>query len=88
MRVATRPIEGDAAAWDPENPGPFEALAGSMFAGQDGDLGLVRTKGGCTMHIHPGWLVIRPDGTGDGEAIFTVPENLGDEDPCLFAPAG
>jgi hypothetical protein len=88
MRVATRPLQGDAAAWDPENPGPFEALAGSMFEGRDGDLALVRTKSGCVMHVHPGWLVIRPDGSEDGKAIFMVPENLGDQDPCLFAVTG
>ncbi len=75
MRVSTRPLEGAAEAWDPADPGPFQALAGSQFAGREGDTALIRTQGGCVMHAHPGWLVIRADGSGDGEALFTSPEN-------------
>lgn len=85
MRVQARPLAGDAEAWDPENPGPFQALAGTQFTGTDGDLALVRMRNGCVMHAHPGWLVIRPDGSGDGEAVFTVPENVGDQG--LWGPA-
>lgn len=84
MRVATRQLEGPAAYWDPEGPAPFRALAGTMFTGTDGDLALITTAGGCVMHIHPGWAVILPDGNGDGQAVFTPPDNIGDGDPCTW----
>lgn len=77
MRVATRPMDGTAEAWDPANPEPFRALAGSQFLGADGDTAKVRTRGGRVEHAGPGWLVIRPDGCG--EVILAAPENLGGE---------
>jgi hypothetical protein len=77
MRIQTRPLEADAEAWDPANPGPFIALAGSQFVAADGDTALIRTQGGCVMHAHPGWVVIRVDGSADGEARFAAPENVG-----------
>jgi hypothetical protein len=88
MRVATRPFEGPAAYWDPEDPGPFAALAGPMLTGRDGDLALITTAGGCVMHVHPGWAVILPDGNGDGQAVFTPPDNIGDGGTCLWRLAG
>ena len=80
MRVETRPLAGDAEAWDPENPGPFEALAGSRFIRTEGETAIVTSRGapdGTEMPVYPGWLVIRADGSTDGEALFATPENLG-----------
>ncbi len=77
MRLTTKPVSADAAPWDPADPGPFTALAGSQFLGADGDLAVIRTAGGCVMHVHPGWLAARPDGSADGEALFLAPDNVG-----------
>jgi hypothetical protein len=68
-------IEGDAAAWDPENPGPFAEKAGSQLIRTEGGTAIVRTKDGPEMPVYPGWLAVRPDGSADGEARFTTPEN-------------
>ena len=72
MRARVKVIEGPAEAWDPANPGPFRALTGGQFTGQDGELALVRTEGGCIQHIHPGWIAIRP--AGSSVACFSTPE--------------
>jgi len=73
VRVKTRPLEGDAAVWDPADPEPFTALAGAQFLGSEGDTALIRTRGGCVMHAHPGWLAIRLDGGEDVQ--FSSAEN-------------
>jgi hypothetical protein len=83
MRLTTRPLQAAAAAWDPADPEPFKALAGSQFAGTDGDLAVIRTQGGCTMHVHPGWLAFRIDGSDS--ASFMTPEHVGDGDGAIWS---
>ena len=81
MRIV---IEGPAAAWDPEDPGPFEDMAGSQLVRVDGETAVIRTKDGHEMPVYPGWLVIRPDGSTDGEARFTTPENAEEPSGTAF----
>lgn len=88
MRVATRPLEGDAEAFDPENPEPFIALAGDRLIAVEGGTARVREEDGHEMTVYPGWLAIRPDGSGDGEALFTSQANFGPDAPRLWGPAG
>jgi len=78
VRLTTNPLTADAEAWDPANPAPFTRLAGSQYLGTDGDTALYRSREGREGRAWPGWLVIRPDGSGDGEALFTDPVNVGD----------
>ena len=73
VRATLPAVTGEAAAWDPADPGPFAALAGDRYLGADGDLAVIRTRSGCVMHAHPGWVVVRPDGSGGGEAVFAAP---------------
>jgi len=77
VRVMSNPVAGEAAAWDPVDPGPFRELAGTQFLRAEGDLAVVRARGGDEDVIRPGWLVIRPDGSKDGEAVFVSADNLG-----------
>jgi hypothetical protein len=77
VRVKTRPLEGEAATWDPADPEPFVALTGTQFIGVEGEMALVRNRGGCVHHVHRGWLAIKPDGSGAGETIISSPENYG-----------
>ena len=77
MRLTTKPVTADAEAWNPADPGPFAQVAGSQFLGNDGNLAVVRMQNGCVMHVHEGWLVVRIDGAGDGQAFFITPEHLG-----------
>jgi hypothetical protein len=76
MRVHTNPLSADAEPLDPANPGPFIALAGSQFLRQEGDTVVYQSREGREGRAYPGWLVVRPDGSGD--AMFADPENLGD----------
>mgnify|MGYP001581131755 CR=1 FL=1 len=74
LRARERPAEGPAAVWDPADPGDFTRLAGSQLVRVDGDTAWIRTGNGGEMPVYPGWLVILPDGAGDGQAVFTTPE--------------
>jgi hypothetical protein len=76
LRARTIPVEGPAAVWDPANPGKFAALAGSQLVAVRGDIAVIRTQGGDEVTVHPGWVVIVPDGSGPGEAVFTTPERV------------
>ncbi|HMH94020.1 MAG TPA: hypothetical protein VK586_23440 [Streptosporangiaceae bacterium] len=87
MRVTTIPLEGEAEAFDPENPGPFIRLAGDRLIRIAGGTALVREEDGHEMTVYRGWLVIRPDGSGDGEALFTSQSNFGQDAPRLWGPA-
>jgi hypothetical protein len=81
MRVATRELQGDAEAWDPGNPAPFLALAGSRVIRVEGETAVVTSNGapeGTEMTVYPGWLAVRADGSGDGEALFATPESIGE----------
>jgi hypothetical protein len=80
MRVHTNPLSADAEPLDPANPGPFIALAGSQFVRMDGESALYRSREGREGRAYPGWLVIRPDGSGDGGALFADPVNVGDDE--------
>jgi hypothetical protein len=72
IRVTTLPIEGDAEPFDPENPGPFAAMAGTQLVRLEGDAAVVHDEEGREHVIYPGGLAIRPDGSGDGEVLFTT----------------
>jgi len=78
MRLATNPLSADAEPLDPSNPEPFIALAGSQFLGMDGETARYRSREGREGRAYPGWLVIRRDGSGDGQALFADPVNIGD----------
>lgn len=81
MRLTRNPGNAEAEPFDPANVSPeFLALAGSQLLGINEDgTATVRTEGGTEMLIYPGWLVVRPDGSGEGQAHFTTPENIGDD---------
>ncbi len=75
LRARERPAEGPAAVWDPADPGDFTRLAGSQLVSVNSDgTATIRTQNGGMMPVYPGWLVIVPDGAGDGEATFHTPE--------------
>jgi hypothetical protein len=86
MRVSTRPLEGDAEAWDPDSPGPFADLAGSQLVSVAGTTAVVRDQDGHEMTVWPGYLVIRPDGAGDGEAFFTSQARFGPGTARVWGP--
>jgi hypothetical protein len=71
--VETVPMRAKAALWDPADPGPFLRLAGTRYLRAEGDAAVFRSDDGREMRAYPGWAVIRPDGSGDGEAIFDAP---------------
>jgi len=87
MRVRTRLIEGDAAAWDPADPEPFLRLAAPRFLRAEGDCALVTTGEGSVVSVRPGWLAIVPDGARPGEVHFTPGINLGDAPHCEWERA-
>jgi len=74
MRARTIPVEGPAAVFDPASPAEFIAKAGSQLVGVRGEVAVVLTAGGDEVTVHSGWVVIVPDGEGDGGAVFTTPE--------------
>ncbi len=77
LRARERPAEGPAAVWDPADPGDFTRLAGSQLVSVNSDgTATIRTQNGGMMPVYPGWLVIVPDGGGDGEATFHTPERV------------
>jgi hypothetical protein len=83
VQLTTQPLTGDGEAFDPQDPGPFARLAGSQLVRFNGGTAIIRTRGGdgipsVEMPVYPGWLVIRPAGSGDGEALFLAPENVGE----------
>lgn len=84
MRVATIPMEGDAEFWDPADPGPFLRLAGTRYLRAEGEVAVILNGDGREDYVYPGWAVIRPDGSGAGEAIFTPAKNLGEQSPRVF----
>jgi hypothetical protein len=75
--VETVPMRAKAALWDPADPEPFLRLAGTRYLRAEGDLAITRNDDGTEDSVYPGWAVIRPDGSGDGEAIFTAQWEFG-----------
>jgi hypothetical protein len=85
--VETVPLRAKAAYWDPADPEPFLALAGTRYLRTEGETAVVTSNGapeGTEMTVYPGWAVIRAAGSGDGQALFVTPENL--QEP--FGPWG
>ena len=82
-RVKSRELPGEKTAWDPQDPGPFAAVAGSQFVRADGDCAVVRTGSGDEMTVPPGWLAI---GLDAGGVLFSSPDNYGDDPGLLWGP--
>lgn len=78
MRVQTIPVSGEAAVFDPADPGKFAELAGDQFVRLDGDTAVIRTLAGNEMTAYPGWLAVRLDGAG-GKVWFCSADLFGDE---------
>jgi hypothetical protein len=77
MQAETVSFTGPAAYWDPQDQGKFRALAGSQFLGVDADgNAIVLTEDGRQQTVWPGWLVMLPDGSGDGRALFSSPSRV------------
>jgi hypothetical protein len=79
MRGKTNLLEGELEVWDPANPGPFTALAGTRLLRVIGDgTAVIRSADpdGTEDTVYPGWLVFRADGSGDDGAVFTAPYNV------------
>jgi len=76
MRGATNQIEGEFTAWDPADPRPFIAAAGTRFIRAEGDRAVVWNENGTEADVYPGWLAFRPDGSGPDGAIFTPAKNV------------
>jgi hypothetical protein len=87
MRVSRNaaPVEGDAEAWGEGTRGRFIELAGSQFLREEAGNAVVSVDGREDV-MYPGWLVIRPDGSGDGEAQFASERQLGDGTLCAWSP--
>lgn len=73
MRAETISFEGPAAAWDPDNRGPFAALAGGAFLWQTDGNAVVLTADGHEQVIYPGWLVVVPE---SGRPLFFAPDKV------------
>lgn len=81
MRGSTNYLEGEFTPWDPSDPAPFTAAAGSRLLRVNGDgTAVIRSAdaAGTEDTIHPGWLVFRPDGSGEDGAVFVAPGNVSD----------
>lgn len=79
MRGSTNLLEGELTPWNPADPGPFLAAAGTRVARVNGD-GTVTIRSadpdGTEDTVYPGWLVFRADGSGEDMAVFTAPGNV------------
>jgi hypothetical protein len=89
MRLERNTGGAEAEPFDPGNVTPeFLALAGDQFLRVNPDgTATVRLEGGVEMEIYRGWLAVRPDGSGPGQAGFITPENIGDEAWRNYRPA-
>jgi hypothetical protein len=90
MRGSTNHLEGEFTAWDPSDPAPFTAAAGTRLlrVNEDGTV-TVRSAdpGGTEDTVHPGWLAFRADGSGQDGAVFVAPGNVSDGAGTLFRAA-
>lgn len=87
MRGKTNLLEGELTVWDPADPGPFTAAAGTRLTAVNGDgTAVIRSADpqGTEDVIYPGWLVFRADGSGDDDAVFLAPDNVSDGTGTLF----
>ena len=73
LRATTIAFEGPAVAWDPDDQAVFRALAGRQFLRVEHGNAVVLTEDGHETAVYPGWLVILPDGSVDGQALFSAP---------------
>lgn len=73
MRAETIPFAGDAEVWDPESPEKFRQRAGAQFLRVEDGNAIVLTEDGREQTVWPGWVVMLPDGRGDGQALFSSP---------------
>jgi hypothetical protein len=89
MRVTRNltPVEAEAEAWGPATREKFTALAGAQFLREEDGNAVVLTTEGREDVVYPGGLVIRPDGSGDGEAQFAGAQQLGTGRLCAWSPA-
>jgi hypothetical protein len=79
MRGTTNHLEGEFTPFDPADPGPFAAAAGTRLIRVNGDgTATIRSADpdGNEDTVHPGWLAFRPDGSGEGGAVFVAPGNV------------
>jgi hypothetical protein len=76
MRAETIIFAGPAAAWNPDDQEKFRALAGSQFLRVEGPNAIVLSADGQETTVYPGWIVTRPDGSGDGQAVFDTPNRV------------
>ena len=87
MHGRTNDLEGEFTEFDPADPAPFLAAAGTRVTAVNED-GTVTIRSsdpeGTPETVHPGWLVFRPDGSGPGGGIFTSPDNVSDGTGTLF----
>jgi hypothetical protein len=86
-RLTTKRASASYATWDPADQEPFRALAGSQIARVEGSTAVVRLQDGHEVPVYEGWLVVRLDGTADGEALFTTPQNVGDDPSAVWDAA-
>jgi hypothetical protein len=72
FEVETVPMKATAVPWNPADPAPFIRLAGRRYLRTEGDVAVIRNDDGREDSVYPGWSVVRPHGSEDGEAIFTA----------------
>lgn len=90
MRGSTNQLEGEFTVWNPADPGPFIAAAGTRLVrvNEDGTVTIRSADdGGTEDTVHPGWLAFRPDGSGQDGAVFVAPYNVSEGTGTLFRAA-
>jgi hypothetical protein len=74
MRGSTNQLEGEFTVFDPADPQPFIAAAGTRLLRVEDGKAVVRNGDGTESYAYPGWLAFRPDGSGPDSAVFTTPD--------------
>ena len=67
----TRALTGRAVRWDGTNAADVAGLAGDAWEGTYASSALIRGRDGEIIHVRPGWVVSRWDGT-EGVNVSTA----------------
>lgn len=63
MRARMRALQGEAVRWDGTNADDLQSLAGDLYEGTHASSALIRNREDEIVHVRPGWVVSKWDGT-------------------------